>query len=108
MSNEHPNANLARQLRAVADWLDEHPELPRVYRADLGHVAIGPNARNDLEMFARAMPNPVERATRDYARITTTAFAPVEVGASARMQDLAPDTPPTPAYEPILGSEVAR
>lgn len=59
-------ASFADSLRAVADWLDAHPELPEPYRAEVMFNAGGDDgARAELGAVARALPR-AEKSASDH------------------------------------------
>lgn len=65
--SEHPNADVIRRFRALADWLESHPEIPTQHE---GAFAIYCFTREQLADVARAMPG-VKRKDYDdnFARV---------------------------------------
>jgi hypothetical protein len=98
------NCDLARGLREVADWLSEHPELPKFH----GFVNVsvwGEKARDDLTAVAAALGNRASESVDHYGDVRISAdFGPVDVRASASPRYLGGvEVPkPRPAYEPII------
>ncbi|HWF25197.1 MAG TPA: hypothetical protein VG275_07110 [Solirubrobacteraceae bacterium] len=102
------NPALAQGLRDLADWLDEHPELPDVrYTSACFHTryTLGTDARAELEVVARALgERAVEKRQDDNVSIEG-AFAPdrlLTVRAEASVHQLRQEPVPVPDYEPII------
>ena len=102
------NGKVANDLRRVADWLDEHPELPDVKWA---HVAVrdtysldGSNARKELATVAAALgPWAVEQLKQDRVTISCK-FGSVSVEANALVTDLGGEKTVV-KYDPIIPVE---
>ena len=52
---ENRNASQIATLRQAADWLDEHPELPRVYLGCIGVFPPGKDQKAEVALVAKAM-----------------------------------------------------
>lgn len=64
-------------LRALADLLAAHPELPLPYNgsspySSLAFIEIGDEARRGAAVFARVMPGPIEKSSTDTQVYLTT------------------------------------
>ncbi|HET6867721.1 MAG TPA: helix-turn-helix transcriptional regulator [Solirubrobacteraceae bacterium] len=103
MSTTHDDVltgqSVADGLREVADWLEEHPEIPAVQFA---FVRVGAKTREDLERLAAALDNPSEREAYGPAvEIEGRFTGDVRVYGQVDMAKLA-GVPVKPAYTPIL------
>jgi hypothetical protein len=101
---DHPNAATIKGLREVADWLEEHPELPRPNYAAVSFRSAytEKNAREELTVLAVALG---ERASEDahYGEVEIVGrFGNVRVSGAAKVQYLRAEAPIEPEYEPII------
>ncbi|WP_433520063.1 hypothetical protein ACQP2T_63725 (plasmid) [Nonomuraea sp. CA-143628] len=63
-------AGYTKGLRALADILDAHPELPLPYHGDVAEldwIEVDENARRHAAVFARVMPGTVAKSVSDGA-----------------------------------------
>jgi hypothetical protein len=104
--DETQNIVLAEGLREVADWLDEHPDLP-AFRAYVLHTSSGADARHMLTAVARSLDG---RAVEGYSHVSQQvtvrgefADGRVVVTAAASPDLLGGEKPTAPRYLPILG-----
>jgi hypothetical protein len=99
------NAEVITGLRQAADFLEAHPDLPKMH-AWLSNWVYGKEARQVLTQFADALPEPVESMSNGSDVKVGQQFGAVEVYAQASTKDLgATAVPVVPQYEPILAAK---
>lgn len=115
MSVEHPtglqgpNVDVIAGLRAAADFLALHPELPRARWASvsLRGGADFHQARETLTAVAAALGDrAVEKLYSGDVEITGE-FGPVVIRAAAKVSELADAAPEPVAYEPIIAQALS-
>jgi hypothetical protein len=100
------NLDVARGLREVADFLEQHSELPRAKWATITlryHIGDNSPARETLTLIAQALGEKAVEKEHSSEVIIEGRFAGnVRVDATAKRSELV-DAPPDPVeYEPII------
>jgi hypothetical protein len=65
MNDSDTRAAYTAGLRALADVLDEHPELPLPYDGTTSPVCVFAYDREHVATFAKVLPGPVEKVYED-------------------------------------------
>jgi hypothetical protein len=104
INGEQRNAEVAAGLRELADWLEQHPELP-AFTATIGAYPYGKDARPEMRTVADALgERAIETVNRDRVEIRARVMTRVAVYASTSLESLGADAP-APIYRPIIERE---